>query len=662
MAGMVWSGAVNFGTWFSGEPSWIHGIQWIPISPILNYLVQDTAYARADFIKMMNEANNAEISTYNKDLGNIVLSYVQMFDPNFSAKKFDDYWTQNLGIVKDNYTAGISYYNIHSNRNLGVIQWDYYTTLPSSTVYYNPTTKVYTYIAYNPEDIERTCDIYKYDGTKIGSFIVPPHKQVATHLNDSKLTSIEIKAPTQIVDVNKTLQFKAIGYDQYGTIIPITETETWAVNTGGTIDGNGLFTATTQAYPVKITLLVNGVAAYDTIRVGSKPFLNKLNISPSMTSLTYGQSIQFTANAEDQYGNNLPIDKLTWSASGGTINANGLFTAGSTSGSYSANITLGDNKTSALIIVHPALPNIALNKPATASTQNQNTAAMAVDGNLSTRWESAFTDPNWLSVDLQNKYILNQVIIRWEPAYSSVYTIDVSDDGTKWTTIFTQSAGKGGVETINLSGTGRYIRINGTKRGTAYGHSVWEFEVYGSLASTSATKILISPSSATVSKDSKTTFTAYGVDNNWNPASLNGSWAVDGGGSIDSMGIFSATNVGGPYSITYNNNGLNGTAQINVIVDASVSIKEPEINHSTGNNELIYYPNPTKDFLYIKTFEQTFNIKIFDLSGQLMIEKKFNGYSSEKELINLSNLAEGIYIIQILGEKQNTFDKIIKLK
>ena len=77
--------------------------------------MQDTAYARAEYLDMMSNYPGVEISAWNKDMGNIVLSYLQMFDPDQAAKKFDQYWTQNLGIVKDNYTAGITYYNTHAN-------------------------------------------------------------------------------------------------------------------------------------------------------------------------------------------------------------------------------------------------------------------------------------------------------------------------------------------------------------------------------------------------------------------------------------------------------------------------------------------------------------------------------------------------------------------
>jgi hypothetical protein len=35
------------------------------------------------------------------------------------------------------------------------------------------------------------------------------------------------------------------------------------------------------------------------------------------------------------------------------------------------------------------------------------------------------------------------------------------------------------VQTLNVSGSGRYVRMYGTKRATQYGYSLWEFQVYG---------------------------------------------------------------------------------------------------------------------------------------------------------------------------------------
>ncbi len=124
--------------------------------------------------------------------------------------------------------------------------------------------------------------------------------------------------------------------------------------------------------------------------------------------------------------------------------------------------------------------NVALNKTITASSATgTNTAPMAVDGNAGTRWESAYSDPQWIQVDLGATYNICHVRLTWETAYATGYQIQVSTDATNWTSIYSTTTGDGGVDDLNwLSGTGRYIRMYGTARGTQYGYSLWEFEVY----------------------------------------------------------------------------------------------------------------------------------------------------------------------------------------
>src|SRR5450755_1456374 len=126
--------------------------------------------------------------------------------------------------------------------------------------------------------------------------------------------------------------------------------------------------------------------------------------------------------------------------------------------------------------------NIALNKTATASsTENAGTpAASAVDGNAGTRWSSAFSDPQWLEVDLGSTQSICQVTLNWEAAYATAFQIQTSTDGTTWTPIYSTTTGTGGTQTLNVSGTGRYIRMYGTARATQYGYSLWEFQVFAS--------------------------------------------------------------------------------------------------------------------------------------------------------------------------------------
>jgi hypothetical protein len=125
--------------------------------------------------------------------------------------------------------------------------------------------------------------------------------------------------------------------------------------------------------------------------------------------------------------------------------------------------------------------NLALGKPASASS-SENAASgpgLAVDGNTGTRWSSTFSDPQWLQIDLGANATISRVVLRWEAAYARAYQIQTSATGSSWTPIYSTTTGDGGVDDLTISGSGRYIRLYGTARATAYGYSLWEFEVYG---------------------------------------------------------------------------------------------------------------------------------------------------------------------------------------
>ncbi|MFI6073138.1 discoidin domain-containing protein [Actinoplanes sp. NPDC051343] len=130
----------------------------------------------------------------------------------------------------------------------------------------------------------------------------------------------------------------------------------------------------------------------------------------------------------------------------------------------------------------PSGTNLAQGKPTTASSvENAGTAASAAtDGNTGTRWSSAFSDPQWLQVDLGATHTINKVTLSWEAAYAKAFQIQTSNNGTSWTTIYSTTSGAGGNQTLSVSGSGRYVRMNGTQRSTQYGYSLWEFGVYGS--------------------------------------------------------------------------------------------------------------------------------------------------------------------------------------
>ncbi|MFC4585195.1 discoidin domain-containing protein [Sphaerisporangium corydalis] len=123
--------------------------------------------------------------------------------------------------------------------------------------------------------------------------------------------------------------------------------------------------------------------------------------------------------------------------------------------------------------------------PATASSTESSSygAANAFDGDTTaTRWASAEGhDPEWLRVDLGGTRSITRVKLSWEAAYGRSYQVQVSPDGAAWTNVYTTTTGDGATDDLTgLSGSGRYVRVNGTARGTAYGYSLYEMQVYGS--------------------------------------------------------------------------------------------------------------------------------------------------------------------------------------
>ncbi|MEU3726863.1 discoidin domain-containing protein [Streptomyces sp. NPDC031705] len=120
-------------------------------------------------------------------------------------------------------------------------------------------------------------------------------------------------------------------------------------------------------------------------------------------------------------------------------------------------------------------------KPVTASSQEHygTPAKDAVDGDNATRWSSAASDQQWLQVDLGASAAIGAVELRWEAAYAKAYRIELSANGTDWSTAYSTTDGHGGTETVNITGTARYVRMQGVSRATGYGYSLWEFKVFG---------------------------------------------------------------------------------------------------------------------------------------------------------------------------------------
>jgi hypothetical protein len=152
----------------------------------------------------------------------------------------------------------------------------------------------------------------------------------------------------------------------------------------------------------------------------------------------------------------------------------------------------------------PACAESALPRVAALSSSNENASlgpALAIDGNPATRWSSAFSDPQWLQVDLGAERTISRVTVAFEYASSLSYDLQVSEDATNWTTVYTQNAGPLGPVTADAGGLdarGRYVRLYSRARTTPYGVSIYELTVYGNANPDCSTYHIDSPYSGDV--------------------------------------------------------------------------------------------------------------------------------------------------------------------
>lgn len=212
--------------------------------------------------------------------------------------------------------------------------------------------------------------------------------------------------------------------------------------------------------------------------------------------------------------------------------------------------------------------NLALNKSSYASSGS---ASSGNDGDTGTRWESASNDGEWWYVNLGAEYMLNKVKIMWEGAYTKVFDIQVAltlpedpagDEG--WTTVFSQTNRPDGNFKPNYDDClftsptpAKYVKIKCITRGTGYGNSFWEFEVYGtgyydpnSGGSLSAVSVNTPLSLIYMDETPSVQFSYSAVDGTGNTIeNLSVQWSVNPTTATIENGLF-IPSVSGDYTIT----------------------------------------------------------------------------------------------------------------
>jgi len=277
--------------------------------------------------------------------------------------------------------------------------------------------------------------------------------------------------------------------------------------------------------------------------------------NPGSQTSTVGTAASLQVGATDSASGQTLTYSATGLAAGLSINSSSGVISGTPTAAGTSNVTVTATDSTGAVgsatfswTVNSAggscgTTNVALNQPTTASSVQSASfpASAATDGNTGTRWSSAFSDPQWLQVDLGSVQSICQVVLDWETAYATAFQIQVSSDGTNWTTIYSTTSGTGGTQTLSVSGSGRYIRMYGTARATQYGYSLWEFQVFaaGTSSSCGSTNVALNQPTTASSVQSASFPASAATDGNlgtrWSSAFSDPQWLQVDLGSVQSV-------------------------------------------------------------------------------------------------------------------------------
>ena len=461
--GQIYGASYSYGTFFGGQPLYIYGIQWLPISEYLtNYgmnqtkcasmyqgLWDDTEYAMQAVLDTRdNKVAEAQAAGKSQaEIDAIIAEYQKTYDEYATP---DNGW-QHITWPMLSQTNPQAAYDLFEENVSAMQKEDRANTLWFISAM--------DQLGYRTNDYIITGDyitgsVYKKDG-KNGA--------AATYTG-------EVWNPT---DEAQTVTVKDANGNTKGTA-----TVASGAFVSFNIDGNHQFNLTQAETPtIKATSLKTGEVS-DNIS-GTVAFDDTQLIELSAEN---GATIHYTTDGSVPTASSPVYEGKFLVSSDTSVKAIAVKEGFIDSAFASATISIeGD--------VIQSADDLSEGKTVTASSESTvETAAKANDGDLKTRWQAKSDDTNeWLQVDLGSLRAINTVDVTWEAAYAARYDIKVSKDGEDWTTVASPAGKSGLVHTTFEAVDARYVRVQTVTRGTAYGSSIYEIAVYGAVQANAPT-------------------------------------------------------------------------------------------------------------------------------------------------------------------------------
>ena len=106
----------------------------------------------------------------------------------------------------------------------------------------------------------------------------------------------------------------------------------------------------------------------------------------------------------------------------------------------------------------------------------------AVDGDFDSSYlfgSKAETEDS-VTFTMKRKHELKDLVVKWTENYAETFTVEVSTNGKKWTTIAEETEGYGGINEYSLDGMKvKYVRISNVSGPRGVMPRIYEVEAYG---------------------------------------------------------------------------------------------------------------------------------------------------------------------------------------
>ena len=190
---------VGWWTWFSGDPVWMHSIQWLPNTPALDYLSEDLKFAKWDWETMWRtkeiggwfekgKARNGHETppVGNESLGNVLLSYLQRHDPMQAAEIFCELRERKMNAAMNADTAHMTYWATHSHLSYGELDFSVRADYPCARAYVKDGKR--TLMVYNCGEAQRKVSFFDGKGAAVGNVVAKP-RALTVRRPDGKCTA-----------------------------------------------------------------------------------------------------------------------------------------------------------------------------------------------------------------------------------------------------------------------------------------------------------------------------------------------------------------------------------------------------------------------------------------------------------------------------------------